>query len=299
VTRVARRNGSDENVSIGRRLSTWRRLMLSFGPLSAKRVALAMSEFAWPEGGDPDGELLVRHCTNRILCRLCDYKSPRGLLRQIAVLEDAGWLGRDDVQTGPNIHREYVLLVPASVSASAIEALTTPSRGMWDRVFQANSERTGESQDTRYSEPDAAVDDTETDEQVNSSTDDGESGELESTNRWPGVHEQVNSGSPLKESSTLSQGVSTSKEVSLSGNQQARSENDGTTDEHVSNRLPDHDHGEPVLQQGKPEQKAERDDYRRRAVIELNDLGYKPKEIARQARLSVDDVRKILQAEPV
>jgi len=186
-----------DKASIGRRLSTWRRLVLLFAPSAAKKVAVAMSEFAWPAGDDPDAVLCVRHVTQAILCELCDYKNPRGLRLQLAKLERAGWIQRDDEQTGPKRHREYVLLIPESVPDAAKEELQDPSAGMWKRVLQAKSEGTGESEfpcSNGSPKP----------KQVYSDSEKSGSGELKNNIRGTEIPEQVNLNTPLKESSSSS-----------------------------------------------------------------------------------------------
>jgi hypothetical protein len=222
--------------------------MLSFGPASGKRVALAMAEFAWSESDDPDGVLIVRHCKQEILCQLCDYKSPRGLLKQIAKLEALGWLDRDDMPTGPKMHREYYLEIPEWVPPEAIRELTTPSAGMWKRVLQPLAAITGELQDTRYQAEEAAS----AKYQVNSRTEKPGTGELESNNRCPAEPEQVNSSSPLKESLRSSLVVSKSKEGHrFAGDPPGKATSKKTEGlAHISNVMPDHTPANEEVLQG-------------------------------------------------
>lgn len=167
---------SNHSGAIGRRLSTWRRLLLLFGPAPAKKVGLALAEFAWPDKNNPDAELVARNCTQEILCSLCDYTALRGLRKQLAVLQDAGWIGRKKDQTGPGVYREYVLRIPDRVPHDAIAEMMSPSRGMWRRALAAKIGSTGE--------PEFLC------SQV--------SGEPEFRNRGTLVPEQGNVSSPLK-----------------------------------------------------------------------------------------------------
>lgn len=188
-----------DNAGIGRRLSTWRRLMLLFGPAAAKKVGLALAEFAWPNKSDPNAELVARNCTQEMLCNLCDYTVPRGLRKQLAVLENNGWISRDDDQTGPGCYRKYVLTIPDWVPKDAIAEMTTPSKGMWKRAADANTERTGES-------PFTCAQDVDTNTRGTSVPKKSISGGPQFRSRGTSVPEHGNCGSPLKESLSSSLG---------------------------------------------------------------------------------------------
>ena len=177
---------------IGRRLSTWRRLMLLFGPSAAKKVGFALAEFAWPDKGDPDAELVARNCTQKMLCSLCDYTVLRGLRKQLSALQEDGWIVRDKDQTGPGGYREYVLRIPDWVPNDAIAEMTNPGKGMWKRALEANTERTGELKFTRYQ-------DVNTNSRGSPVPQKSISGEPQFRNRGTSVPEQVNVSSPLKE----------------------------------------------------------------------------------------------------
>ena len=226
-----------DNRSVGKRLSTWRRLMLSFGPPSAKQVGLTLAEFAWLDQDDPDADLIVRHCTQKILCRLCDYKNPRGLQLQLTKLEDSGWVERDKVQTGRGTYREYTLLMPDSVPRDAIVELTTPSTGMWNRVLEPFTERTGESEFARCQ----ATLTPKKPDQANSSA---RSGELQRTIRRTPAHDQANLSSPLYKSlrsfkKVLKEGSPTSGSPKAEPPKIKQKKQDL---QHVSESLPDWQH---------------------------------------------------------
>ena len=193
----------DGGHSIGRRLSAWRRLLLLFGPRSAKQVGLVLTEFAWASYADAEANLIAKNCRQKTLLRLCDYKDDRGLRAQLRILEDAGWIERDDVQTGPGTLREYALKIPKSVPQSARDELANPSPGMWKRLLQANTERTPESEDRCYSHPEPPITGNEiplidTADENHRKTDSG-SPELKRTNTGNEIPDHRNSDSPLEE----------------------------------------------------------------------------------------------------
>ncbi len=166
--------------------------MLLFGPSAAKKVGLALAEFAWPDKSDPDAQLVARNCTQKMLCDLCDYTTLRGLRKQLAVLQEDGWVVRDKDQTGPGVYREYVLRIPDWVPTDAITEMTTPSKGMWKRALEANTERSSEPEFT-------CSQDIATNSRGTSVPQKPSSGEPQFRNRGTSVPEQGNVSSPLKE----------------------------------------------------------------------------------------------------
>ena len=285
-------------MSVGRRLSQWRRLVLVFGPASAKRVALALSEFSWAEEDDPDGALIARHCTQKILRRVCDYKSPRGLLVQLEKLEQAGWIERDDWQTGPGVIREYVLEIPDSVPKSAIEEMKNPSPGMWKRLLDGNTERTGEIQCTR-----SDVAESRTDQyQVNCISENAESGELERNIRCTPIPDQVNCISPLKESLSKSlevcsqKGGTTPSSVPLDDDKSSKEGRPEEERQRLSNVLPDlTPPNEEVPQEGDAIPANGISDYKRAAILKLAEDGREPALIATLAGIAPDTVADLLR----
>ena len=281
-------------MSAGRRLSQWRRLVLVFAPASAKRVALALSEFAWTEDDDPNGALVAKHCTQEILRRICDYKSPRGLLLQLEKLEQAGWIERDDWQTGPGAFREYTLKTPSAIPESAICELEDPSPGMWKRLLDGDTERTRETQFTCSDPVKSSIEQY----QVNSSSENVESGELGSNNRCTPVPNQVHCISPLKESLSKSLGVYSQK----GGLPQAATRSDfkkTNSEEHVSHvadvlpvqEAPNEEvrHGDEVL----PTDGIS--DFKRAAVLKLAQDGCEPALIATMAGIGTETVAELLR----
>jgi len=103
---------------------------------------------------------------------------------------------------------------------------------------------------------------------------------------------------PTNSSVTLQENSSTEGPLDASGPRTGKAERrKGLA--HISETVPDHDHGEPVRQEGKSQPKAERPEYRRR-VVELYASGkFDIGDIATATTLSMDDVTKILQAEAV
>lgn len=128
------------SADIGKRLSVWRRLVHLYAPTSSRIVALALSDFAWADQGNPDADLKVLHCRQKVLYRYCRYADASGVQKQITKLERAGWIQRAEIQTGPRAPQEYVLLVPPEVPQHVIAELTERSAGMWKRIFQDDTE---------------------------------------------------------------------------------------------------------------------------------------------------------------
>jgi len=184
----------------GRRLQTWRRALLAFGPQSAKKLGCALAEFAWPDQSDPDADLIVRHCKQKYLMRLCGYSSKQGLYKQLDLLETLRWMdGREKgFTTGRGMFREYVLTLPTSLPPDALAALEAPGPGMWKRVLEANTEGSGQLELTRLDEFMPKPD------RVNSSYENSGSGELQLTIGSTPVDDRVNSSSPLEEDKSSS-----------------------------------------------------------------------------------------------
>ncbi len=286
-------SGPSDRAHIGRRLSRWRRLVLAFGPPAAKTVALALAEFAWTDQDDDDGELVARHCSQRILCRLCDYRSARGLRVRLDALESAGWIERDQCQTGPGLLREYWLLIPESVPADAIREFDKPSAGMWGRVFDAKDAISGEMEfpcsDRANDAPDR--------KQGKSHARKSGSGEIPSTNRGNLAHDQGNWSSPLKESYSSLQGALRKEEggapcsgaplagpVAEKGKRETRRKTSGPR--HVSEIAPsEHDGPVPL---------ADLSDYQRRTIRNLSGMGIDLDQIAKIARIAPETVTAIL-----
>lgn len=192
----------DRGHSNGRRLMVWRRALMIYGPPSAKLVGMALSEFAWTPDDDPDGDLIARRCTQDMLRQLCSYKTTRGLQKQILKLEDAEWIERDDVQTGPGVLRKYVLKEPPSVPGSAIDELANPSPGMWKRLLQANTAGAPESDYPCSSDSQLTVTGTQDPPidnfEENHRNSDSEPPELQRTNTGNEVPDHRNSDTPLE-----------------------------------------------------------------------------------------------------